>query len=716
MTTTTTRSAATQATATTSRTAEVASSATSASGFTGAPRTAFLCRYGPGLPDLLRSLALTNPEQCEDFLVVSGAGDIGSGEPGNGAGEPGSGGDDLDEARRLYPRIVAEGDPAAYDRVIRCEPGWTIGPKLTVQLEPGDEERRLYRLTDTAFRAAYAALPGDKHPELLLHLGRPLFDERPKVDLARQLGLAYRSLGRYEEAVEVLTAVRARADQPRFHETLGSALLAVSRYDEAATHLLLATADPTLAPKAFSQLARLAWLRGEDGQARRFGREGLQAEPGNRVCRTLQRPEAYGVPEPPPPGDGIDPGRQLAHVALYASGQENAGDKELPDAVRRCLSPLVDGTGSTRTDSVGTDNAGTGTTRAVSGDPDPRLWHPVPVHRLFDEAALDQVNARRGLIVGGGGLFLPDTMPNGNSGWQWNIPDELLAQIEVPLAVFAVGFNLFEGQGYHREGFRRSLELLVEKSAFFGLRNRGSVERVRDLLPVRLQEKVVHQPCPTTLTRLLVPENALDRAVESGEGNGEKGTPAEPAPTPTPAPTVHINCAYDRAALRFGSGYGSFLAQLAQTVRALRPYAEVRCAAHTPADEQFTYDLRREHGLTVPVDPLYDRSNAQILALYRRTRLVIGMRGHATMIPFGCGTPVISLVSHPKMAYFLADIARPQWGVSVHDPRLAERLTELAVGMLTEHAAAAADVRDRQRELWAITRTNLDTLHRRMSA
>jgi hypothetical protein len=39
------------------------------------------------------------------------------------------------------------------------------------------------------------------------------------------------------------------------------------------------------------------------------------------------------------------------------------------------------------------------------------------------------------------------------------------------------------------------------------------------------------------------------------------------------------------------------------------------------------------------------------------------MRGHAGMIPFGCGTPIISLVSHPKMAYFLADIERPEWGV-----------------------------------------------------
>ncbi|MCC9690569.1 hypothetical protein [Streptomyces sp. MNU103] len=89
--------------------------------------------------------------------------------------------------------------------------------------------------------------------------------------------------------------------------------------------------------------------------------------------------------------------------------------------------------------------------------------------------------------------------------------------------------------------------------------------------------------------------------------------------------------------------------------------------AHSLDDEKIAFDLRREYGISLPVVPMYDFGNDEIRDLYARTRLVIGMRGHAGMIPFGVGTPIVSLISHPKMAYFLADIERPEWGVSVHD-------------------------------------------------
>ena len=103
--------------------------------------------------------------------------------------------------------------------------------------------------------------------------------------------------------------------------------------------------------------------------------------------------------------------------------------------------------------------------------------------------------------------------------------------------------------------------------------------------------------------------------------------------------TILINAAYDRAGLRFGHDYGYFLAQMAQAVRDLGELAEVQYVAHSLDDEKIVFDLRREHGISMPVIPLYDFENKEILDLYARTRLVIGMRGHAGMIPFGVGTP-----------------------------------------------------------------------------
>lgn len=731
-----------------------ASSADDRSTVTGRRRIAFAVHTDedglPGLPALIRSLALTNPGVCEDFVVL----------------HPGLADASFDALRRLHPRVVtrrAEGRGdvfrlADYDTVVALDPAMVVlgdigellrmrhgvgavaqlvcageagerrvvlpdgllviqradvddalaarlsgvtedlGPVLGGVLAPLDarydflarrlhddlpvpahvavlrftgpldapgygsavEARRRFEMSDEEFRAAYCALPGRKHPDLLAHCAPPLLAARPSLDLARTVADVYRGQGRHDEAVEVLAPVVAdRLDAPRCHETLGLSLMALSRYDEAEGHLLLAAASPDVAPRAFAQLARLSWLCGREEDAHAYAREGLDADPTDAGCHSWYARTRPEVPEPRQPGDAA--ADQLAHVALFAEGNENAGDKVLPEAVRMCFGP----------------------------DTGPRRWYPQPVHRLVDEAALEQLNARRGVIVGGGGLFLPDTSPNGNSHWQWNVPDDLLARVTAPLAVFAVGYNVFDGQLYRRGRFAESLRVLVERSAFFGLRNHGSIDRVRELLPAGLRDRVRYQPCPTTVARHL--------------------DPGLLAP-PERSDTVLVNCAYDRAGLRFGHDYGHFLAQMATALRGLRERADVRYAAHMPADEKFVHDLRREHGLALPVEQLYDLSNDGIRDLYRRSRLVIGMRGHAGMIPFGCGTPILSLVSHPKLAYFLSDIGRREWGLSVHDRELGPRLAERASAILDDHAAAVADVHTAQEFLWKTTRSNIEEL------
>ncbi|MEU0613858.1 polysaccharide pyruvyl transferase family protein [Streptomyces albogriseolus] len=721
------------------------------SAVTGRRRIAFAVRTDaaglPGTAALLRSLALAAPNVCEDVVVL----------------HPGLPDPAFDPLRRLHPRVVARRDggladllrPAGYDTVVVLTPDTVvlgdIGPLLRLRhgvgavpragaddvrgglldgllvvqradlddsllarlaagedpetvlekvLNPVDgrydfpaarlgddlpvpphvavlrfprasgvpasgpaaEVWRRFAPDDDAFRAAYCALPGEKHPELLAHLAPPLLTARPSLDLARTVAEVYRRQGRYDEAVEVLAPVVGdRLDAPRCQETLGVCLMALSRYAEAEARLLLAAASPDVAPRAYAQLARLAWILGRDEDAHRYALEGLDADPTDAGCHAWQvrtRPEQAetdGGGEPAPARE------QLAHVALFAEGRENAGDKVLPEAVRLCFGP----------------------------DTGPRRWYAQPVHRLVDEAALEELNARRGVVVGGGGLFLPDTSPNGHSHWQWNVPDALLERLTAPLAVFAVGYNVFDGQLYRRTRFAESLRVLVERSAFFGLRNHGSIDRVRELLPAGLRDRVRYQPCPTTVARRLVPGWT---------------DPAERTDT------VLVNCAYDRAGLRFGHDYGHFLGQTAFALRGLRERADVRYAAHMPADERFVDDLRRVHGLTLPVEQLYDRTNDDIRALFRTSRLVIGMRGHAGMIPFGCGTPILSLVSHPKLAYFLSDIGREEWGLSVHDRDLGPLLLERAAAVLDDHAGAVADVHAAQRPLWEVTRANLGEL------
>jgi Polysaccharide pyruvyl transferase len=316
---------------------------------------------------------------------------------------------------------------------------------------------------------------------------------------------------------------------------------------------------------------------------------------------------------------------------------------------------------------------------------------------VFDERSLKRVNTAEALIVGGGGLFLPDASPNGNSGWQWNIADGMLRRIDVPLVVFGVGYSMFEGQqfsGFSGGRFRHSLRTLVERSAFVGLRNHGSVNRVRDLLPGHLAERVRWQPCPTTITRLIRDDIDL-RALEND---------------PDESPAVLLNCAYDRAGRRFGNGYGRFLSQLRDWVLSTRERAPVRYVAHSVDDEKLVADLRREHGLTLPVIAMYDLTAAEVRAVYRRAQLVVGMHGYAAMIPFGCGTPIISLISHPELAYFLDDIDRSDWGIPIQDPLLGGRLRELTADLLDSRAEVVADIGRIQQRLHQVTTRNVRSL------
>ena len=70
------------------------------------------------------------------------------------------------------------------------------------------------------------------------------------------------------------------------------------------------------------------------------------------------------------------------------------------------------------------------------------------------------------------------------------------------------------------------------------------------------------------------------------------------------------------------------------------------------------------------------------------------------MIPFGLGTAVLSIVSHPKARYFLEDLGRPEWGFEVNDDRLGDELLERSADVLAREAEYRQDVSNLQADLW----------------
>ena len=112
--------------------------------------------------------------------------------------------------------------------------------------------------------------------------------------------------------------------------------------------------------------------------------------------------------------------------------------------------------------------------------------------------------------------------------------------------------------------------------------------------------------------------------------------------------------------------------------------------------------------LSVPYEYLEFKDITNMLSAYSRPRLVIGMRGHAQMIPFGCNTPILSIVSHDKMQWFLDDIHHPEWGVDVLNPSFETELLEKAKKLYESTEILIPILKDEQRKLWNITQQNMN--------
>ena len=352
----------------------------------------------------------------------------------------------------------------------------------------------------------------------------------------------------------------------------------------------------------------------------------------------------------------------ISHMTCYAV--RNAGDTTLSECVRRTFNQEIDAQIS---------------------------WRLESVHQPVDARLLQRINASRMLIIGGGGLFLPDTNANSISGWQWACSREALDEIRVPIVLYSIGYNYFRGQEPNRL-FIENLNAIVDKSAFVGLRNHGSVEAVKGLLREPLRDKVCYQPCTTTLIRRIMPELPPKR--ESGK--------------------IAFNFAFDRADKRYGGRQEEILHEIVNSMYQLRDKGyDIYIIAHCSDDLSILSmiaDWKKIHTVNATAWDL-----DKLVRFYNDMDVVLGMRGHAQMIPFGVNCHIISLGSHEKMRWFLEDIRAEDWYVELtHDiPTLAKRIVD-KFEEIHEVNGKETDIRlhQAQEELYRITLDNMARIKR----
>lgn len=309
---------------------------------------------------------------------------------------------------------------------------------------------------------------------------------------------------------------------------------------------------------------------------------------------------------------------------------------------------------------------------------------------------VEQINrSADAVVVGGGGLFLQDTNPNRNSGWQWNISRDTLAALEVPLIVFAVGDNRFPGQPPFDDLFVEHVTQTLDQSVFFGLRNTGSIETISALVP-KHRDRITHQPCPTALANRLHPD--LGRSV-----------------TEDKVLAVQMLVAARQSAAGFSAE--RIHRDVIEVVTRLR--TDGWTILNTPfhrGDSAFARQLSASGQVDreVPLNVM-DLPWRAGVELFRDVGLVLGGRGHAQLIPFGVGTPAISVYLHDKFRYFAADIERPDWVVDPQRDDFPDALLGQLRRTWQDRHAHREHLHRAQDRMHEVTLDNLADIHRALT-
>jgi polysaccharide pyruvyl transferase WcaK-like protein len=364
---------------------------------------------------------------------------------------------------------------------------------------------------------------------------------------------------------------------------------------------------------------------------------------------------------------------KILHIGVHHSANQNAGDTLLFPVVRKTFESLLG----------------------------PIEWDLMQAWDEFDEIKAIESNINYdAIIIGGGGLLLRDQVGSKveSSGWQWNCGVNALSDLKVPLIVFAIGYNRFRGQEDFNRNFSEHISLLARKSIFFGLRNYGSIRALGNYMNPEIVCRLEHQFCPTTILWQLYPTFK-----KLSEQHAEKGSKV-----------LAFNAAFDRSQLRFGDSPEKILSRLAKSLQFAESIGwKIILVAHKTLDFQIKLYLDKISLNYQEID-LSQATAEEIMLFYSEIDLSFGMRGHSQMIPFGLRKPIISIVSHDKMRYFLEDIGRLDWGIEIESSDFVEKFMKLLFELEKNREKHNLEIAMIQESLFKETRANIEKIAKKL--
>jgi hypothetical protein len=320
-----------------------------------------------------------------------------------------------------------------------------------------------------------------------------------------------------------------------------------------------------------------------------------------------------------------------------------------------------------------------------------------PFRERATAAWVDQVNENfDGVMIGGGGIFPRRLNAAAASGWQWNITTELLARLKKPIIVFGAGNPPDFDANSHNPVFRTHINQTMKQSIFFGLRSTGAVDAMREYLYDPAAAPLVFQPCPTTISKYLLPD------LISVDHPGERRLGLQLG-----LETPHIDS---------GLKPEDIFPRYVRLVKQLQADGwQIDFFAHKRTDFAFFADYGKKLGLN-PI-PLYGTPNVLFTGVhaYAQATIVLGARGHSQMIPFGVGRIPLSLSTNQKIRFFAHEAGHPEWLVDPWARDMADRALTTVRQADENRVQLEADIATTQQRFLATTKDNLATIYQRLT-
>lgn len=327
-----------------------------------------------------------------------------------------------------------------------------------------------------------------------------------------------------------------------------------------------------------------------------------------------------------------------------------------------------------------------------------QAWSHEPVKTTVTAEDISRINsAAKAVVVGGGGFLLPAYNaddPLNMSDWHWNISIDLLRKIDVPIVLFGIGYNRMRGLRDFKPFFREHISLTVDKASFVGLRNQGSIDKLKGYLPEELHHKLVFQPCPTNVMSIVDPVNwKAKREVEKR------------------------NIAFVLSPGLSDLGLAESRDKLMRVISVAKPLAErgwkIHLSTHT-REELSGIELFDALGVPYQHTMLDMMAPADIVKYYTSKALVVGMRGHGVMLPYGLGVPVIGVVHHDKVKFFLEQVGLSDYAIDIDAEALPERMLAMFEEFYADPDKVHGLIDTGKQKLFATTVANFKTFGPRL--